>query len=421
MSNLVSLLAAVGIGLLIGLERGWRQRDEHAGGRIAGIRTYALLALGGALSGLLALNVSIWFGLICVGGIIVALLLAHRARLAEADDNVSATNVVVSILTVMLGLAMTTGFLREAVVAGGVMTLILSMREQLHGWLRTLSAEDVRAVAVYGAITLVVLPLLPDKNIGPYAALNPRNLWLVVVFVTGLSFAGYWASKRVGDAQGTIIAAAIGATYSSTAVTAELSRRLRSSQEDPLPLRAGIAAATAMMPIRISILVAVLLPGALLPFLAMVGPAIAVALLFAALLFWRARDGSSKAMPPRRNPFDIWPAIGFAALVGSIVILSRWTIDQYGGQGVSILIGLTGLYDVDAAIVTASNLPKGLLDTSSLAALLALPVLVNSALKAVLVPVLGGVREGARAAIPLIASAILIAIGIALINGFHFA
>lgn len=422
MSNLVGLLlAAVGIGLLIGLERGWRQRDEHAGGRIAGIRTYALLALGGALSGLLALKVSIWFGLICVGGIIVALLLAHRARLAEADDNVSATNVVVSILTVMLGLAMTTGFLREAVVAGGVMTLILSMREQLHGWLRTLSAEDVRAVAVYGAITLVVLPLLPDKNIGPYAALNPRNLWLVVVFVTGLSFAGYWASKRVGDAQGTIIAAAIGATYSSTAVTAELSRRLRSSQEDPLPLRAGIAAATAMMPIRISILVAVLLPGALLPFLAMVGPAIAVALLFAALLFWRARGGSSKAMPPRRNPFDIWPAIGFAALVGSIVILSRWTIDQYGGQGVSILIGLTGLYDVDAAIVTASNLPKGLLDTSSLAALLALPVLVNSALKAVLVPVLGGVREGARAAIPLIASAILIAIGIALINRFHFA
>lgn len=421
MSNLVSLLAAVGIGLLIGLERGWRQRDEHAGGRIAGIRTFALLALGGALSGLLALNVSIWFGLIGIGGIIVALLLAHRARLAEPDDNISATNIVVSILTLLLGLAMTTGFLREAIVAGGMMTLILAMREQLHGWLRTLSAEDVRAVAVYGAITLVVLPLLPDKNIGPYAALNPRNLWLVVVFVTGLSFAGYWASKRVGDAQGTIIAAAIGATYSSTAVTAELSRRLRSSQEDPLPLRAGIAAATAMMPIRISILVAVLLPGALLPFLAMVGPAIAVALLFAALLYWRARGGSSEAMTARRNPFDIWPAIGFAALVGAIVILSRWTIDQYGGRGVSILIGLTGLYDVDAAIVTASNLPKGLLDTSSLAALLALPVLVNSALKAALVPVLGGFRAGARAAIPLIASAVLIAIGIALVNGFHFA
>jgi uncharacterized membrane protein (DUF4010 family) len=421
LSNLVGLLAAVGIGLLIGLERGWRQRDEHAGGRIAGIRTYALLALGGALSGLLALNVSIWFGLIGVTGMVVAVLLAHRARLAEADDNVSATNVVVSILTILLGLAMATGFLREAIVAGGVMTLILSMREQLHGWLRTLSAEDVRAVAVYGAITLVVLPLLPDKNMGPYAALNPRNLWLVVVFVTGLSFAGYWASKRVGDAQGTIIAAAIGATYSSTAVTAELSRRLRNGQEDSLPLRAGIAAATVMMPIRVSVLVAVLVPTALLPFLVMVGPAIAVALLFAALLYWRARGGAAGGVMARRNPFDIWPAIGFAALVGVIVILSRWTIDQYGGRGVSFLIALTGLYDVDAAIVTAVNLPKNALDTSSLSALLALPVLMNSALKAALVPVLGGLKEGARAAIPLIASAILIAIGIALTNGFHFA
>lgn len=421
MSNLTGLLSAVGIGLLIGLERGWRQRREHAGGRIAGIRTHALLALGGAMSGLLAAQLSVWFGLVGVAGMTVALILAHRARLAEPDENVSATNVVVGILTVLLGLAMTTGFLLEGVVAGGVMVLVLAMREKLHGWLRTLSAQDVRAIALYGAITLVVLPLLPDSNIGPYGALNPRNLWLVVVFVTGLSFAGYWASKKVGDAQGTIIAAAIGATYSSTAVTAELSRRMRHGNEDALPLRAGIAAATAMMPIRVAVLVAVLIPQVLTPFLLMVGPAIAVAILFAGLLYWRAQGGSGKGVAPRRNPFDLLPAIGFALLVGAIIIVSRWTIDQFGGRGVSILIGLTGLYDVDAAIVTASNLPEGLLGTSSLAALLALPVLVNSALKAALVPALGGWQHGLRAATPLIVSAILIAIGIALVNGFHFA
>lgn len=420
MSNLTGLLSAVGIGLLIGLERGWRQRREHAGGRIAGIRTHALLALGGAMSGLLAAQLSVWFGLVGVAGMTIALILAHRARLAEPDENVSATNVVVGILTVLLGLAMTTGFLREGVVAGGVIVVILAMREKLHGWLRTLSAQDVRAIALYGAITLVVLPLLPDRNIGPYGALNPRNLWLVVVFVTGLSFAGYWASKKVGDAQGTIIAAAIGATYSSTAVTAELSRRLRHGNEDALPLRAGIAAATAMMPIRVAVLVAVLLPQVLTPFLLMVGPAIAAAILLAGLLYWRAHGGSGKGVAPRRNPFDLFPAIGFALLVGAIIIVSRWTIDQFGGRGVSILIGLTGLYDVDAAIVTASNLPEGLLGTSSLAALLALPVLVNSVLKAALVPVLGGWRQGVRAAAPLIVSAILIAIGIALVNGFHF-
>lgn len=420
MSDVAALLAAIGIGLLIGLERGWRQRHEHAGGRIAGIRTHALLALGGGLCGLLAAHVSVWFGLAGVAGLIAAVVLAHRARLAEPDDNVSATNAVVGILTVLLGLAIASGFAREAVVAGGAMTLILAMREKLHGWLRTLSAEDVRAVAVYGAITLVILPLLPDRPIGPYDALNPRMLWLVVVFVTGLSFAGYWASKKVGDAQGTIIAAAIGATYSSTAVTAELSRRLRSGKEDVLPLQAGIAAATAMMPIRVSVLVAVLVPKVLAPFLMMVGPAIAVALLFAGLLYWRARGGSAQGLVPKRNPFDLWPAIGFAALVGAIIIISHWTIVQFGDRGVSILIGLTGLYDVDAAIVTASHLPNGLLDTASLSALLALPVLVNSVLKAALVPVLGGLRHGVRAALPLVVSAIVLGIGIAMVNGFHF-
>ena len=189
-----------------------------------------------------------------------------------------------------------------------------------------------------------------------------------------------------------------------------------------MPLFAGIAAATAMMPIRVSILVAVLLPKVIGPFLAMVGPAIAVSILYAVLLFLRARSGKGggEGVSPAKNPFDFWPAVGFALLVGAIIIASRWTIEQFGDRGVSVLIGLTGLYDVDAAIVTASNLPDGLLAPSALAGLLALPVLVNSVLKAVLVPVLGGARDGIRATIPLAVSSVLIAIAMALVDGFHF-
>jgi len=420
LSNVWSLLLAAGIGLLIGLERGWRQRAEHSGGRIAGIRTHALLALGGALCGLLATSVSLWFGLAGVVGMIAALVLAHRARLAEPDDNVSATNAVVSIVTVLLGLAATSGYAREAVVAGGLVTLILSMREKLHGWLRTLSEEDIRAVGLYGAITLVVLPLLPDRNIGPYEALNPRNLWLVVVFVTGLSFAGYWASKKVGSARGTILSAAIGATYSSTAVTAELARRLRDDAEDHDTLRAGIAAATAIMPLRVTILVAVLAPSVLWLFLAAVGPAMLVALLYAAVLTWKSGHTEGEAVPMKRNPFDVWPAIGFAALVGVVIIASRWTIERFGGQGVTALMAITGVYDVDAAIVIGSNLPKGALPTNVLASLMALPVLVNSAWKALLVPGLGGRRRGPSAAFPLFLTAAMIAVGIYFIDGFRF-
>lgn len=416
MNPALALLAATGIGLLIGLERGWRQRKEHEGGRIAGIRTHALLGLGGGLCGLAAGEVSPWFGLVGVAGLIAVIVLAHRARLAEPDDNVSATNAVVGILTVFLGLMAASGFVREALVAGGATAAILSLRETLHGWLRTLSAEDIRAAGLYGAITLVVLPLLPDRNMGPYEALNPRNLWLVVVFVTGLSFAGYWASKRVGNARGTIISAAIGATYSSTAVTAELARRLRNPGEDAATLNAAIAAATAMMPIRVTIICAVVIPWALGAFVTGIGAAVALVAVYAGFAILRARRAEADgAVGPRRNPFDFWPAVGFAVLVAAIVVAAHWTIEHFGDRGLTVLLGLTGLYDVDAAIIMAGNLPHGSVSWAHMGIVLSVPILTNSLLKSAMVLGLAGWRRGWVAAIPLLASSLLIAGGIAVL------
>lgn len=412
MSAALSLLLALGLGLLIGLERGWRLREEHEGGRIAGIRTFGLLGLGGGLCGLAANGISIWLGLIGLGGIVVAVLMAHRAQLSEADENVSATNVVVSIMTALLGLEAVMGYAREAMIAAGAITLVLAMREQLHGWLRTLGAEDIRAAAQYGAIALVFLPLLPDKAMGPYDALNPRMIWLVVVFVTGLSFAGYWASKRFGDRRGTIAAAAIGATYSSTAVTLELARRLRSGDADRAALNAGIAAATAIMPIRVLILCAVIAPAALPGFLEGIGAAIAFAVLYALAAFFLAqRDEGDGALANQRNPFDFWPAVCFAALVTIVVLLSRWAIDNFGNRGVEVLIGITGLYDVDAAIIAAANLAHVITDWRALGVLFSLPILVNSFIKLVLVLALAGVGRGWRAALPLAVTALLIGSG----------
>lgn len=409
MTSVTSLLLALSIGLLIGLERGWRQRSEHEGGRIAGVRTFALLGLGGGLAGLAASSVSVWLAVVGLGAMAIALLLAHRARLNEPDDNVSATNVIVGILTMMIGLAATTGYPREAMIAGGLAALLLSMREQLHGWLRTLSERDIRAVAQYGAITLVMLPLLPDRAMGPYGALNPRMLWLVVVFVTGLSFAGYWASKKFGHTRGTIIAAAIGATYSSTAVTMELARRIREPDADQPTLRAAIAAATAIMPLRVILLCAVILPGGIPGLLSGIGAALLFALAYALAAISRAdRQSKDGGLVPDRNPFDFWPAVGFAVLVAAVILLSHWTIDRIGDRGADIVIGVTGFYDVDAAIIAAASMPDGTLNWNSIGMLLSLPVLANNLLKMVLVLVLGKGKAGIVAALPLFVASVLI-------------
>jgi len=404
----LALLLATGIGLLIGLERGWRHRDERAGGRIAGIRTFALLGLGGGLSGLAATALSPWFGVVGVAGLSIVIILAHRARLDEPDDYVSATSAVAGLLTVSLGLIVAIGYPKEGIIAGGTAALILSMREELHNWLRSLSEKDIKAAAQYGAITLVVLPLLPDRAMGPYEAFNPRMLWLVVAFVTGLSFAGYWASRRFGQARGLIVASAIGATYSSTAVTLDLARRLRGAGEggageEKATLRAGIAAATALMPMRTLILCAVVAPQALGSFALRVGPAVAAATLYALAVAIRAsKDGDGEGPKTARNPFDFWPAVGFAAMVAAIILFSRWVIDRYGDMGATFVIGFTGLYDVDAAIIAAGSLPQQEFGQERLGLILTLPVLANNAMKLVLVLGLAGLRAGLAAAVPLL-------------------
>ncbi len=418
MTPAFTLLLATGIGLLIGLERGWRHRDEHEGGRIAGIRTFSLLGLGGALSGLAGTALSPWLSVVGMAAISAVILLAHRARLAEPDEDVSATNAVVGILTALLGLVAAIGFWREALVAGGCTALILSMREELHQWLRRLSAQDIKAAAQYGAITLVVLPLLPDRAMGPYDALNPRMLWLVVVFVTGLSFAGYWASKRFGQTRGVIVASAIGATYSSTAVTLDLARRLRVPEADRPTLDAGIAAATAIMPIRTLILCAVVAPQALSGFAMRIGPAVVVAggwALAATMRASRNGEGTANGARSARSPFDFWPAVGFALMVAAIIVGSHWVIDRFGGNGAGFVIGFTGLYDVDAAIIAAANLPRAGMGESALASLLALPVLANNLIKLVLVLVLAGPRAGALAALPLLLASVAIGASMALL------
>jgi uncharacterized membrane protein (DUF4010 family) len=218
---LLQLGAALACGAMIGIQRGWQQRDAMAGTRVAGVRTFTLLGATGGLAALLGELIHPAVTAVLVAALLAPLIVAYASK----DSEKSATNLVAEILVVSLGLLAGTRQPALAVAVAAVATLLLTGREQLHGVLDRLDARDVQAFARYAVIVAAVLPFLPNRSFGPYDAWNPLQLWLVVVLVTGFSFAGYIANRWVGASRRTLATALIGGAYSSTAVTATLARR----------------------------------------------------------------------------------------------------------------------------------------------------------------------------------------------------
>lgn len=405
---------AFALGLLIGIERGWSHRREPDGARVAGIRTFALLGLAGGIAAEVSIQASPLLGAVVLIAAVGALLIGY-ARAAAAGD-LSATTTVVGVITLGLGVLAAAGDLVLASVLGAVTTLVLAQRQRLHDFLGRLSEPELQAIARFGLIALAILPLLPDRSFGPLNAWNPRQIWMVVVLVSGLSLLGYAASKRLGSAKGLLATAAAGAIVSSTAVTAALAARLRKGDPDGGRLVAGIALASAVMFTRVLILVGALAPFAL-PALALVaGPA---AIVSAAYVVWALRRGdravADAAAPLVRNPFDLGPALILAALVMVISLAGRWALQAFGDAGLTTVLGISGMVDVDAAIITISGLPPGSLSKLTAGYVLAAPILANTLVKAGLALAVARGRTGWAAAAPLLLSVIAGLMGVALL------
>ena len=270
LAHLIGLGMALALGLLVGLQRGWAQRDREEGSRFAGIRTFALFGLGGGIAGVLYDHAR---------GPAMALLVAAcmlvvlgYARTARAEGPVSGTSGVVALLALASGFLAASGERLVGTAVAVVMVLLLSMREQLHGWVRRIDEREMISIARFAVIALVILPLLPDRPYGPYQAWNPRNLWMVVVMVSGFSFAGYVAARVLGPTRGIIATAAAGSVVSSTAVTASLATRLRDGTAGSAVAAAGIATASVVMFLRVLVLTAALAPFALPALALLVAP-----------------------------------------------------------------------------------------------------------------------------------------------------
>jgi uncharacterized membrane protein (DUF4010 family) len=360
---------------MIGIERGWRLRREKAGTRVAGVRTYTLVGTGGALGGILAQLIHPLIAA-AVAFSIGALLVVGYVRDSKRRDTTSA---VAAIVALGLGLLAGAGQPALAVAGAAVVTLLLATRTQSHRFVSELNSTDVQAFARFAVIAAAVLPFLPNRNLGPLDAWNPFQLWLIVLLITGFSFAGYIASRTIGQRKGVLAAAVIGGAYSSTAVTASFSQRLGAGEEGPLT--AGILIATAVMYLRVMLLVGVLSPSTVMPFILVTAPAALTAWAAAAIAWFRAPRGTGGKELALTNPIELLPALGFTAIVAAGVLATRWAQGHFGRSGVAGSLFITGTFNVDAAIVTLSGLPVEAIDRQLAALALAGTIIANTLLK----------------------------------------
>jgi len=228
---LLRLAVALAIGLLVGLERGWRTREETSGSRAAGIRTFAISGLLGGVLG--ALAIALGGPASSAGGIVIGIgFAAYAAVIAafcldenRADKTYSATTAIAAMATFALGAYTLAGDMRVGAAGAVAVAVVLAMRESLHGWIANLTWPELRSALVLLAMTVIALPIVPDAAIGPYGNVNPREIWLIAIVLAGVSFAGYVAVKYLGTTHGTLLAGAAGGLVSSTAVTITNARR----------------------------------------------------------------------------------------------------------------------------------------------------------------------------------------------------
>lgn len=397
------LASALAVGLLIGLERGWSERLRAEGSRVAGLRTFGLIGLFGGVSATLRGE----FGAaVLVAGLIgLAVLGAVSYReWVRASGSLSATSTIAALLTYVLGALAASGAPALAVGVAVVAAVLLNLKPTLHRWLRLIEHRELSAALQMLVLSVVVLPLLPDRGFGPYEALNPYRMWWAVVLVSGLSLGGDIAMRFSGPQRGLIWTGLLGGLASSTAATLALSRRVRQAPAHVDAAVAGTLAACGVMFIRMTVIVLTLQPalGTSLTAPLLVPGGVLLAL---SVLQWRRREPAppgavaSPETPAADEPapFDLGVALGFGAFLGLMAVLTRLVHDLYGALGLYGLAALSGLADVDAILISITRMHAGDgVATTAIVLAVGLAVGSNMLAKAGIAWVIGGAAMGRR-------------------------
>ena len=385
-TELIAFVAAAGFGAVIGLERQAGKHDESV---LFGARTFALYGLWGAFAAFIGDRYGTAAFVIATAGFLALVVAAYVITASRGDDFGTTTEAAAAAAFLCGVLAFSELWVAALAVAVGTSALLRS-KEPLHRLTRRFTDEDVRAVLQFAVITALVLPLIPDTELGPYGAFNPREIWLMVVLISAIGLAGYAALRWLGE-KGLVLTGLLGGLVSSTAVTLGYSRMARIEPALGPGLAAGVLAASAVMYPRVlgeALVVAPALARALAVPLVCMG--VVVGGVAAVTWFRYGRQASEDPKLELKNPLTLNVALGFGLLYAAIVFFSEFLLNEVSASSVQVVGAVSGINDVDAITLATANLVLDGLDPSVGAQTVLIAVVVNTVAKAALAWFIGG-------------------------------
>jgi uncharacterized membrane protein (DUF4010 family) len=381
---ILNLLLALGLGLLVGLQREWSKSG------IAGIRTFPLITIFGALAGILADSVAGWTVAAALLAVAAMLVIGNLSGLRDKPADPGLTTEVAALVMFGVGVAVSQELIGPALVVTGAVAVLLQWKSEMHRFVARIEEAELRAVSRLVLIGLVILPALPDRDFGPYGVLNPFEVWLMVVLIVGISLAAYVTYQLFGAHVGVLLTGLLGGLISSTATTMTYSHMARKENG-----RAALAG-TVIVLASASVFARVLFEVGAVSFavLPQVGPPLvamtALMAVLAGAAWWRSRRESPPPME-RQPPSTLGSAITFGLLY-AIVLLAVAAARRHFGEGaLYAAAAISGLTDVDAiTLSTARLIDSAMLQPETGWKIILVGALANLGFKAGIVLVVGG-------------------------------
>jgi uncharacterized membrane protein (DUF4010 family) len=408
--HLDAFVTSLGIGLLLGLERE-RRADSKAG-----LRTFALTALLGTLAALIGDRMQSAWPLAAGLAAVAAMMIAANFAVPNDDKDPGTTSVVALMLCFCLGAVVWFGHATLAVMLAIAATALLYFKAELHGFSHNLTRKDLLSILQFAVLTFVILPILPDRNFGPYAAFNPHQTWLMVVLIAGVSLSGYAALRFVGVRHGAAVIGFFGGLVSSTATTMVFSRHARDQADVARTASLVVLIASLMVMLRLGVLTLVVAPKLALTLLPVLGGGLLLGLAVTAWDWRSLGEHGELPMPEVGNPTELRSALGFGLLYAIVLLCAAWLKDIAGSKGLYMVALVSGLSDVDPIALSSLRLFNlDQLDAAQSVTAITLAMLANLAFKSGLVVAIGGTALARRALPGLAAIALGLALGLALL------